>query len=153
MLKVKPHKQKPGFCGPASLKMVLGYHGLEMSEDELGNITMCVPEHGINGAAIVKAAKHLGFKSYMKDLAEITDIEEYYKKGVPVIVEWFFGDESHFSVVIKIDEKFVYLQDPDIADIRKIELIAFERIWFGFDTDIMRTRRDLVLRRMIVIEG
>lgn len=152
MIRIKPHKQKPGFCGPASLKMILHFHGVEMSEDELGNITMCVPEHGVNGAAIVKAAKELGFHSMIKDAAELADIIMYYEQGLPVIVEWFSADESHFSVVVKIDEKYIYLQDPELADIRRIELVAFERIWFGFDTDVMRTKRDLVLRRLIVIE-
>jgi len=152
MLGVKPHKQKPGFCGPASLKMVLDFHGIDISEDELGNITMCVPEHGVNGAAIIKAAKKLGFHAFKKDLAELEDLQFYYEKGLPVIVEWFSADEAHFSVVVKIDKHHIYLQDPELADVRKIELIAFERIWFGFDTDIMRTKRDLVLRRLIVIK-
>ena len=38
MLNVKPYREKPEYCGPASLKMVLGYYGIEKTEDELANL-------------------------------------------------------------------------------------------------------------------
>lgn len=152
MLNVKPHRQKPGFCGPAALKMVLEYYGLKKTEGQLAKMTNCKPEKGITGAAIVKAAKKLGFSGFVKDDANLKDLQKYLKKEVPVIVEWFSEDEAHFSVAVKLDKEFIYLQDPELADIRKIDLETFKRIWFSFDSLFLRTKRDLVLRRMVVIE-
>ena len=32
MLNVDPFRQKPGYCGPASLKIVLGYLGVKITK-------------------------------------------------------------------------------------------------------------------------
>ncbi|MDP1884267.1 MAG: cysteine peptidase family C39 domain-containing protein [Candidatus Moranbacteria bacterium] len=152
MLDVKPYRQKPGFCGPASLKMVLDFYGVEKSEEELGEITKCNPDKGITGFAIVKAAKKLGFAASLKDSARLKDIKKFLTKGIPVIVEWFSEDDGHFSVVVEMDQKYIYLQDPELAGVRKMDLETFERVWFSFDTKIIRKEKDLVLRRMVVVE-
>ncbi|MDP1619404.1 MAG: cysteine peptidase family C39 domain-containing protein, partial [bacterium] len=80
MLDVKPYRQKPGFCGPASLKMVLDFYGVEKSEEELGKITKCDPDKGITGLAIVKAAEKLGFAGFLKDYAKLEDIKKFLTK-------------------------------------------------------------------------
>ncbi|MFH1637788.1 MAG: cysteine peptidase family C39 domain-containing protein [Candidatus Woesearchaeota archaeon] len=44
MLKIKPFRQKSGFCGPASLKIVLKYYGIRKREKELAKLCGCLAE-------------------------------------------------------------------------------------------------------------
>ncbi|MFA7208807.1 MAG: cysteine peptidase family C39 domain-containing protein [Parcubacteria group bacterium] len=152
MLDIKPYRQKPGFCGPSALKMVLGFYGVEKSEDELGCLTKCDPDKGITGSAIVKAAGELGFAGFVKDSAELEDIQKFLDQKIPVIVEWFSEDDGHYSVVVEMDKENIYLQDPELAGLRKFDLETFRRVWFTFGGEFMRTKDDLILRRMVVIE-
>jgi predicted double-glycine peptidase len=50
-----------------------------------------------------------------------------------------------------LDKNYIYLQDPEIAGIRKIKRADFKRVWFDFEGYFMRTKNDLILRRLIVI--
>ena len=152
MLKLKSHQQKEGFCGPASLKIVLRFFGVKKSEKELGELMGCTRHKGVTGFEIVTAAEKLGFKGYVKDFSTLEEMREILARKIPVIVEWFSEIEPHFSVVARVDDNFVYLQDPEIGDMRKIELKTFDRIWFSFDGGIMKKKEDLVLRRMVVVE-
>jgi len=38
MIKLKPFRQTPGLCGPASLKMVMDYYGVSVSEKEIARV-------------------------------------------------------------------------------------------------------------------
>ena len=152
MLDVKPFRQTAGMCGPASLKMVLGFFGMEKSEAELAELTHCDPEKGITAEVMVKAAESLGFKGLIKNFAEFEDIKKYLDKNTPVIVDWFSIDEGHYSVAIGLDDEFIYLRDPQQDDIHKIDLTTFKRVWFDFESDFIRIKDDMIIRRMIVIQ-
>ena len=65
MLKVKAHRQEPGCCGPACLKMILHYYGIEKSEKELAKLTACKPSCGTSAESIVEAAKKIGFDAFI----------------------------------------------------------------------------------------
>lgn len=151
MLKIKPYLQSPGYCGPASLKMVLEYFGIEKSERTLGKMTGCTKKAGTSALRIIEIAKQLGLKAFIKDFAEIEDIRKFIGKKIPVIVAWFSVDDGHYSVVVGIDNKTIYLQDPEIGKIRPIELKIFKRIWLDFHGDFLKAKEDIVIRRMIVI--
>jgi len=152
MLKIKPVGQRAGFCGPASLKMVLAFFGVKKSEKELGRLTGCTTRHGTTAQKIVRAARQLGFVAKTKDDSTIADLRRLVVgKRMPVIVDWFSADAGHYSVVVHIDKRFAYLNDPELARVRKIDVNTFERVWFDFESDYLRTPKDLILRRMIVI--
>jgi predicted double-glycine peptidase len=152
MHKTRAFKQSEGFCGPASLKIVLDFLGIHKSEREivkLGKFKRAATE----AEEIVKLAKKLKLKAFIKDNADIKDIRKYVKKkNLPIIVEWFLEDDGHFSVVEDIDKENIYLQDPDLGHLRSISLQKFKRIWFSFPGRYIRIERDLRLRRMIVIQ-
>ncbi len=152
MLNIKPYKQTPGMCGPASLKMVLEYFDVEKSEEELGRLTHCNPDRGVKAENIVEAAKQLGFNGLIKDMADFSDIRAYLNKEIPVIVDWFSKDEGHYSVVVDIDEENIYLQDPEIGGIQELSLKIFKRVWFDFPDAFIKSKNDLILRRLIVIQ-
>ncbi len=156
MLPVKPYRQKAGLCGVASLKMVLDYFGLQKSEAELEKLTGANAQKGTSLEGIKKAAQQFGFLVDIKDEADFGDIKFWLDKKVPLIVDWFsvYGGyiEGHYSVVIGLDKNYIYMQDPEIAKIRKIKRKDFKRVWFDFDGDFIRDKNNLILRRLIIIK-
>jgi len=152
MLKVKPFKQTTGFCGPVSLRMVLDYFGIKKSEKELAKLSDCSKSKGVEAEGLLKAVKKFGLKGFIKDFSEIKDIRKYVlKKKMPVIVDWFSEDEGHYSAVAGIDNKNIYLQDPELGKVRKLKINDFKRIWFDFPGEFLRSKKDIIIRRLIII--
>ena len=158
-MKLKPFRQRPGYCGPASLKILLAYYGINKSEKELARLCKCTRDKGTNAENLVKAAKSLGLEGFIQDYSNVKDIKKGIKdirkyvceKKIPVIVDWFYEDDGHYSVVSNIDKYKIYLQDPSIGGIRTMSIRKFKRVWFDFPGDFIKSKDDLILRRLIVI--
>jgi predicted double-glycine peptidase len=162
LLKLKPHQQKIGAraCGPASLKIVLNYYGVEKSEKELAKLAGTNKQWGTSAKGLVKAARYLGFKMIVKDNCTFRDIEKWLKKGIPPIVNWMtrgrmdYSDVNvpagHYSPVCGLDDKYVYLQDPELGKIRKLVREDFWQVWFDFPGRTI-TRHNIIIRRIIVV--
>ncbi|MFA6421934.1 MAG: cysteine peptidase family C39 domain-containing protein [Candidatus Buchananbacteria bacterium] len=154
-LKVKLVKQLPGYCGPASLKMILDFYGTHKSLEELAKMIKTKEvSHpaGSMGENILLAAKKLGFDGFVKDWSQISDICDCVKgKGMPVIINWFSGYESHYSVVVKVDNENVYYFDPEYNILRKMKNDRLEKVWFGFEGGFCRQKPKLIVRRIIAI--
>ncbi|MFZ2189038.1 MAG: cysteine peptidase family C39 domain-containing protein [Candidatus Moraniibacteriota bacterium] len=162
LLKTKPFQEtlNAGMCGPASLKIVLGYFGVEKSEKELAKLCGVKKELGVDAQGIKRAAESLGFKVDIKNNSSFGDIEKWLKSGVLVIVNWFtrgrrdYTDadvaDGHYSVVVGLDEKYIYLQDPEIGKIRKLKKADFIRVWFDFKGKYIKSS-ELIVRQLIVI--
>mgnify|MGYP001571990930 CR=1 FL=1 len=152
LLKIKPFKQSSGLCGPAVLKMVFDFYGLKKTEKQLANELKCDPRYGIPAEPMLKLAKKYGLKGFIKDFSEIEDIRGWVvNKKTPVIVDWFSENEGHYSVIIDIDNQKIFLQDPEIGKVRKIDLETFKRVWFDFEGPFIGSKKDLILRRMLLI--
>ncbi len=152
MLKVKPFRETPGYCGPASLKMVLEYYGVRKSEKELARLSGASRKNGVEAPGLLKAAHKLGFQGSFKDHATFSDIWRYLKQGIPVIVDWFSLTDGHYSVVVGIDKRYIYLQDPELGRINKLDLVTFKRVWFDFPGDFLHSPRDIYIRRLLIIK-
>lgn len=149
-----------GMCGPASLKIVLGYFGLEKSENELAKLCEVKKDLGTDDRGIKRAAESLGFKVKIKNGSNFKDIEKWLDKKIPVIVNWFtrgrkdYDDDAvsdgHYSVVCGLDDEDIYLQDPEIGDIRKISRDDFLTVWFDFRGKHIRPK-DLIIRQVIAV--
>lgn len=152
-LSVEPYDQKAGYCGPASLHMVLDYYGDQESQDRLADLAGTTEEEGTTGEQIVSAAKKLGYEAWLQDESDLEDLKDLVDKGVPVIVDWFSKDTGHYSVVTKIDrdEGTITIQDPEIARSRTMDFEEFVGVWFDFDGDVP-DEDDFIVRRMIVVE-
>jgi ABC-type bacteriocin/lantibiotic exporter with double-glycine peptidase domain len=150
-LNVKPFRQTPGRCGPASLKIVLEYYGITISESELTKITKC-NKSGTRAHNIVKAAKILGMDAHIKDNSTLEEVNKLIYQGIPIIIDWFLKDEGHYSVVAGMDKEHIYLQDPELGKLRKIDRQTFQRVWFDFEGEYIKDAKDLILRRIIVIK-
>jgi len=151
MIKLKPFRQTPGLCGPASLKMIFDYYGVSVSEKEIAKAAIASRKTGVSKEGLIKAAKHFGFKVFSKEKSNIGDLRRFIRKGVPVIVDWFLEDDGHYSVAVDINQKEIILMDPSLGGLRKMPLEKFQRLWFDFPGKFIKNHKDLVLRLMIVI--
>ena len=162
MLKLNPFQEtlSASMCGPASLKIVLGYFGVEKSEKELAKLCGATKKLGTNARGITQAAEKLGFKVSVEDNSSFTDIKKWLAKGVPPIVNWFtrgrqdYSDsevaDGHYSVVCGLDKNYIYLQDPEIGGLRKIAKNDFMKVWFDFTGEYIKPT-DLIIRQIIAI--
>jgi len=159
-IKTKPYKERMlDSCGPASLKIVLAFYGIEKTEKELMSLCKVRSGSGMGTSSknIKNATEKLGFKVKVKENSNFKDIEFWLKKKAPVIIDWFTrGGEKcavadgHYSVVTGLDEKFIYLQDPEIGRINKIKREDFLRVWFDFKGMYIKPS-ELVIRETIAI--
>ena len=162
LLDVKPFQEtlNADMCGPASLKIVLEYYGVNKSEDELAQLCKFKKGLGVDDRGIKTAAEKLGLRVVIKNNSSFKDIEKWFKKEVPVIVDWFTRGrndypesetaDGHYSVVAGLDNKFIYLQDPEIGRIRKIKKDDFMRVWFDFKGEYLKPN-ELIIRQIIAI--
>jgi predicted double-glycine peptidase len=131
-------------CGAASLESVLAYYGRDIDEENLRELLGTTAESGTYPDDIVRVAEELGFQAAVKENLTITDLEEGLGEGVPIMVDgqaWRSSyefndswsdivDDGHWMVVIGIDEKNVYLEDPYILGSRGyMPLKEFEQRW------------------------
>lgn len=163
MLKVKPFQETlhGGYCGPASLKIVLAYYGVEKDEEEIAVKCGCDAELGTNDEALKKVAESYGFKVTVQNEASFDDIQHWLDKKVPVIVNWFTRGRSdyddsvvadgHYSVVVGLDENNICIQDPEIGKMRTLGRDDFMRVWFDFKSDHITAWDDMIIRQLIAI--
>jgi predicted double-glycine peptidase len=163
ILKVKPFQETlhGGYCGPASLKMVLGYYGVEKTEEEVAVKCGHNPKLGTSDKSIKKTAEGYGFKVEIQNEASLDDIQRWLDKKVPVIVDWFTRGRSdyddskvpdgHYSVVIGLDKENIYLQDPEIGKMRALTRGDFMCVWFDFKGRHITSWQDMVIRQLIAI--
>lgn len=152
MLNLKPFKQSHSHCGPACLKVILNYYGIDKTEKELGKL--CKTDNvGTSGKELVQAAKKLGFDAKIKDKSSVKDIERYIKKEkIPIIIHWFSTFVDHYSVIADIDTENIYMMDPDYGQFIAKRIENLKYIWFGFNGDFPTNKRDFNIRRLIIIK-
>ena len=161
LLDVIPYEQQSkGYCGPACLKMVLGYYGIIKEEEELAELAGCTPRHGVSGEGLLEAAQYYGLEGKIQDNSSMEDLREaVMDKKIPVIVDWFslmldetgYYSDGHYSVVVGLDTANVYFIDPEIGQQRSLKRRIFRRLWFDFSGDYLQEPDDLILRRMIIL--
>jgi len=152
MLKIKLIKQLKSHCGPASLEMVLNYYGIIKDQKKLGKICRTDMAIGTLAEKLVEAAKNLGLKAEVINFAELTDIEHYIlKKKIPVIVRWFPGLQGHYSVAVDINKNKIFLADPEIPSIRKLDRKKFMKAWFDYLDFFPTTKSRFLVRQLIVV--
>ncbi|OGZ74257.1 MAG: hypothetical protein A3A12_02485 [Candidatus Staskawiczbacteria bacterium RIFCSPLOWO2_01_FULL_43_17b] len=162
LLPVKPFQETlfKSMCGPASLKMVFDYYGIEKSEEEIAKMCNVDENLGTDDKTLKRVAEELGFNVEIKNESSFEEIQEWLNKKTPVIVNWFtrgridYDDsqvpDGHYSVVVGLDEEFIYLQDPEIGKLRKIEKSDFMKVWFDFKGEYIKPD-ELIIRQIIAI--
>lgn len=162
LLPIKPFQETlhQNMCGPATLKMVFDYYGIEKSEAEIAKLCCMTKNLGINNEGIKQAAESLRFKVEVKNNSSFEDIQYWLDKKVPVVVDWFtrgradYDDsevaDGHYSPVVGLDNEYVYLQDPELGKLRKIKKNDFMKVWFDFKGEYINPN-ELIIRQIIAI--
>lgn len=158
LLDVPPYQEKlgAGYCGPAVLKMILGYYGIEKSEDELAQLAGTTLYLGTSNEAIKQVLEQHGLTVEIKNNSTFEDIEQWLKKGVPVIVDWFSSAleltdtaDGHYSVVVGLNATHIYIQDPETGGLRTFRRGDFMRVWFDFKGESITSWVDMIVRQLI----
>ncbi len=162
LLPIKPFQETlhQSMCGPASLKMIFDYYGIEKSETEIAKLCGATEDLGTDDKGIKQAAESLGFKVEINNNSMFEDIQYWLNKKVPIILNWFtrgradYDDsqvaDGHYSVVVGLDDKYIYIQDPEIGKLRKIDRDDFMKVWFDF-TGKYIDPKELIIRQLIAI--
>jgi ABC-type bacteriocin/lantibiotic exporter with double-glycine peptidase domain len=151
-------------CGPATLKMLLMYWRLpggEKPDTELAKECGTDPALGTSNEQFMETATRLGLHCEARSWAELSDIEAALAQDYPVIVDWFSpgrkdapeGEmpDGHYSIVVGLDETYIYMQDPETGGLRTIPREQFYRVWFDFKADTVTTWDDMVVRWMCAV--
>ena len=154
-IKLRLVSQIPGFCGPASLRMILDYWGITVSQEKIAKLSSASKKSGTSLKGMIEAAKYFGFQVFLKDNGTIEDLRYFVGRGIPVIVNWFCKDDGHYSVVIHLNKRNIVLADPDSAPEniveRRMTIKKFFRVWFDFPGDFIKEKRNIIIRRMLVL--
>lgn len=138
--------------------MVLEYYGIAKSESELAGLCGTHKVLGTTERQLAKAAKRFGLTVEVKSFCTYRDLNKWLVRKVPVIVDWFSkglpassAADGHYSIVVGLDKRFVYLMDPEIGKLLRLTRSAFMRVWFDFTGDYIKSRRDVIVRQIIAI--
>lgn len=164
MINILPFKQSDSsLCGPAVIKMVLLYYGIDATEKEIASKCNHTYKTGCNDVGMMSAIKSYGLGVSIKNKSTLEDLDYWVKHHIPVIVDWFTpgpGEVSsidemihggHSGIVVDIDREKVYLMDPEIAQVRTITRDEFMRIWFDWHTDAIISAKNLVIRQSMIV--
>lgn len=163
MINVLPWKQSDSArCGPASIKMILSYYGIDALEDEIAARCNQTYELGCTDNDMKIALESYGLAVKIQNNSTLQDLEYWIQHHIPIIVDWFTPGISpdpsdmpngHSSVVVDIDSEAVYLLDPEDAKIRQIPRNEFLRVWFDWRSKPYLSEDsldDLVIRQIII---
>jgi predicted double-glycine peptidase len=142
--------QTPGYCGPSSLKAVLAYYGVEITEEEVAELVGATRDDGVGADALVQGAKSLGFDAWYKDDASFADVERFVDAGIPVIIDWFSEMDGHYSVVVDVEPDGITFMDPETANYRTLDRESFLRLWFDFEEELPEPG-NIIVQRIIVV--
>ena len=159
--KVKANRQLKNFtCGPASLRTVFRFYGINVAERDLID-DADIEEDGTSHDQMKLLAHKYGFTFYSKSNATIEDLKKYLFRNNPVIVDYQLGanngDNGHYSVLYGIDDEYVYLADPSnyiegdnkkFSSDTKIQIDKFLENWWDPDDNKNETRRWLAVLKL-----
>ncbi len=122
-------------CGPASLRMVLEFHGRAVSEEELVDLLETDPQRGTLNEKFANACRKFGFACVIQEAADIAALKAFLKRGFPPIVNYRTLDKGmgHFAVVVGYDSTSLILNDPDCGRNCRISFEEFQKHWMSGD--------------------
>ena len=135
-------------CGASSFQAVMNYYGKNSFEADLRMMLNTTPSHGTYPWDMVRVAQQQGFDAEWKENLTLADLEASLKGGVPVIIDgqrftapnstwedtWSAG---HYMVVIGLDDRNVYLEDPYLLGTRlNMTRETFIASWHDYESDL-----------------
>ncbi len=135
-------QRNSGFCGPASLRILLSHFNKNYSEEDLAKLCNATIEYGAEHDGLIKAVKALGGHVFAKENGTIEELRHFIKQEkLPVLIDWFdkdfdkdddyYGD--HYGVIANITDKHIIVVDPASKKVkRQLDIADFPYLWFGF---------------------
>lgn len=149
-------------CGPAALRILLAYFGIEMGEKVLARLCKTTKK-GTKPEMLEYALQKLGFKTKSGNGGKAKDawkILDYWvnKRNLPVLVDWFspLGNawSGHYAVVVALTKDKIMLADPEFGEekerIYEIAWPNFLIVWFDWKGDYVEDPKDIILRGWLV---
>jgi hypothetical protein len=137
---MQPFRQRAAYCGPASLKMVLGYLGREFSESRLARMCGTTKKVGTPHLGLIKGAKAAGASAFEKKDGTFDELRYFvHTERLPAIIGWVSPedpskvtvDDEHYSVVFKVTDTHIFIMDPEIEwGRRQVRIKDFEKWWW-----------------------
>jgi predicted double-glycine peptidase len=117
-------------CGPTSLRAVLAYFGRSFSEEKLAGLCRTNPRTGTEAPDIVRVSKKLGVGVLANYRATLEQLAAFVGRRWPAIVGWQAWGGDHYSVVVEVNRRSVWLMDP-YADAGRVHfpIAAFVARW------------------------
>jgi ABC-type bacteriocin/lantibiotic exporter with double-glycine peptidase domain len=158
---ITPVRQRSQFtCMAASLSMCLKAHALKnCDEDTVNDVMGASPLRGASWEQAIAATQYFGCRATLVTPSTIEQLKTWTDDGIPVMIAWNpEGREwSHASVVFDVDDKFVYIADPNIPDpnetVRVVELKEFYSKWFEKEGRYLIRRSAMAITREVDNNG
>lgn len=157
-MKIKPIKQRDAdACAPTCIEMTLQYFNIPHTVEDIAKVTNYKKEGGMYNRQLVDAFSHYQLKTKTYRNTTWEKLKELNTKDSVTVLSWMLeGYIGHFSVVEKIDKKYIYLAEPTTGNIEKIEKIQFMRLWHDYEAKAQvpmfpETKAQIQLRWMCVI--
>lgn len=131
-MKLLKYKQKDDWtCGPAFLKVVLDYFGIEKDISTLIKELGTTRNDGTDESSIVKLLKKYKLKFIVKENTSLDDLRGYLKDHLVVVCFWVpFYKFSHYSIVKGVDSERIYFHDTWFDPNHSYKIDYFLRNWW-----------------------
>ena len=118
-------------CGPAVMRMSLEKLGIKKSEKQLIKILKTNKIKGTSNKDFSRVAEQYKLNYIVKRNSTIEDLKYFSKKRYILIFCYYYPKEKigHYSILKKIDYKFIYFYDPYFGKNHKYNLKYFNKIW------------------------
>jgi ATP-binding cassette subfamily B protein len=113
-------------CGPTCLRMIIKYHGKDISLYDLRMLSQTTRE-GTSLMGLREAAEKLGFEAS----GYKTSFEYLQEIPLPCIIHW---NQSHFVVLYKISRRYILIADPSHG-LLKYKIEDFLKSWQGLQNE------------------
>jgi ABC-type bacteriocin/lantibiotic exporter with double-glycine peptidase domain len=133
-MKLKYYKQEQEHtCGAAAMRMVLESLGIKKSENELIPLLKTNTKVGTWHYQMPALAEKYKLNYVVHRNASIKELKEFLKNTYLIIVCYYLVKEktAHYAVVLDIDDKNIYFNDPWRGPNHKLSLSYFRKNWIS----------------------
>ncbi|WP_339095664.1 C39 family peptidase [Deinococcus sp. VB142] len=130
-------RQTYNACGPASIAQVLGYFGLQMSQQDISRLTRPNDRAYMTAQAILDFAPQVGLQAKLYAGGNLQTVRAAIKHGLPLIALQSHIPQPgkvipHWRVIVGYNdaEQLVYLMDPLLGYVA-LSFADFDRVWQG----------------------
>jgi len=142
-MKIPHYEQETEYtCGPACCRMILASFGIKRKEKQIASILRTGPRHGTMHKNFQEVAERYKARFISRNDSSITELREVLRKGYKVVICYLvpsFGFH-HYSVLRKIDDDYVYLNDPAFGAEHRYSINRFKKLW-GVNSQFDKQRR------------